>query len=85
VISKALLEMLVCPIAKLPLAPAGKDLLAELNRRIAAGSITNRSGVTVEEPLTDGLAREDGEVLYPVRDDIPIMLADEAILLDQLQ
>jgi uncharacterized protein YbaR (Trm112 family) len=33
----------------------------------------------VKEPLSDGLVRQDGKVLYPVRDGIPVMLADEGI------
>ena len=31
------------------------------------------------EAVAEGLVREDGDWLYPVRDDIPIMLIDEAI------
>ena len=38
----------------------------------------------VSEPLDEGLIREDDKVLYPVREDIPIMLIDEAIELDTL-
>ena len=36
------------------------------------------------EPLEEGLIREDDKILYPVREDIPIMLIDEAIELDKL-
>ena len=30
------------------------------------------------EPVNEALIRDDGDVLYPVRDDIPIMLIDES-------
>ena len=40
----------------------------------------NLSDTTLEE----GLIREDDKILYPVREDIPIMLIDEAIELDKL-
>lgn len=79
-----LLEILVCPETKQPVRPAEPELVEELNARIAAGDLVRRDGETIEDRLDGGLVREDGEVLYPVRDDIPIMLIDEAIELDAL-
>ena len=49
--------------------------------KIAAGSVKNRAGEVVREPVEGGLVREDGRVVYPVREGIPIMLIDEAIAL----
>lgn len=74
-----LLEILVCPETKQSLRPADGPLLERLNEAVARGSLRNRGGEAVDEPLDAGLVREDGQVLYPVRDDIPIMLLDEAI------
>ena len=51
---------------------------------IRSGGMTNRRGDAVSEPRDEGLIREDDKVLYPVREDIPIMLIDEAIELDTL-
>ncbi len=48
------------------------------------GSLVNRGGESVQEPIDGGLVREDGRILYPIRDDIPVMLIDEAIELDRL-
>jgi len=56
-----------------------RDLLAQLNVSISQGSVSNRAGDQVTEAVAEGLVREDGDWLYPVRDDIPIMLIDEAI------
>ena len=81
-ISQELLEILVCPETKQPLTVAPDALVAQLNERIAQGALTNRSGAAVTEAIDSGLVREDGRYLYPVRDDIPIMLIDEAIELD---
>ncbi len=78
-ISKDLLDILACPETKQPLTLAEPPLLARLNARIQQGQLTNRRGLTVAEPLDGGLVRQDGQYLYPIREDIPIMLIDEAI------
>ena len=83
-VDPALLEILVCPETRQPVRPANEDLLGRLNEAIRAGGVTNRGGNTVEDSVDEGLVREDGKVLYPVREDIPIMLIDEAIEVDHL-
>ncbi len=78
-IDQELLEILACPEDKTPLRLADESTLAKLNETIAAGTLTNRGGNVVDEPIEAGLVREDGRYLYAIRDDIPIMLIDEAI------
>lgn len=80
-----LLEILVCPEDKTPVRPADAGLLDTLNSRIRQRQVKNRGGQTVEDQLKEGLIRADGKYLYPVRDDIPVMLIDEAIPLDQVR
>ena len=84
-IDQNLLDLLVCPETKQPLRVADESTLAELNARIRDGSVSTRGGESVTSPLTEALVREDGTALYPVRDDIPIMLIDESIPLPQDQ
>ena len=74
-----LLEILACPEDKTPVRLAEQSELDALNERIRAGDLKNRSGEAVGDEVSEGLIREDGKFLYPVRDDIPIMLIDEAI------
>jgi len=74
-----LLEILACPENKTPVRLAEQAELDALNARIRAGGVTNRGGEPVGDEVAEGLIREDGTILYPVRDDIPIMLIDEAI------
>ena len=82
-VDSELLKILVCPENKTPVTPAPSDLIERINAAIASGGVKNRAGEAVAEPIDEGLIREDGRYLYPVRDDIPIMLIDEAIPLDQ--
>lgn len=78
-IDQELLEILACPEDKTPVRMAEAAELEHLNAAIRAGSVKNRGGEAVTEELTAGLVREDGKFLYPIREDIPIMLIDEAI------
>lgn len=80
-IRKELLEILACPETKQPLSLADTSLVESLNSRIRQGKLTNRGGEAVTEPMDAGLVREDGQYLYPIRDDIPVMLIDESIAL----
>ena len=43
----------------------------------------NKAKKPVTEKLDGGLIRADNKILYPIREDIPVMLIDEGIPLDQ--
>ena len=83
-VDSQLLEILGCPETKQPVRLADEDLLARLNAAIAEGSVATRGGEGVSDAVEEGLVREDNTFLYPVRDDIPIMLIDSAIPIDRL-
>lgn len=81
-IDQELLDILACPETKEPIKLAEQSLVDELNARIERGEVVNRSGAKVEKTMDGGLIRQDGKYLYPVEDEIPIMLIDEAIPLE---
>ena len=78
---QALLDILWCPETRGKLGMADEALLSTLNSAISAGSVKNVGGEKVTEPLTEALVTTDKKRVYPVREGIPVLLADEAILL----
>ncbi len=78
-VSPELLEILVCPETRQPVKPASADVLEKLARQVEEGRLRNRGGQPVSKPIAEGLVREDGKVLYPVDDGIPVMLIEESI------
>ena len=80
-----LLKILVCPENKTPVIQADETLIAKANAAIAQKTLKNRAGSVIEQNIEGGLLREDGAYLYAIRDDIPIMLIDESIPMDQLR
>ena len=80
-INQELIDILVCPETKQSLTLAGADEVASINQRIARGKLATRQGAPVTEPIDGALIRADRQYFYPIRDDIPVMLIDEAIVL----
>ena len=78
-IDKDLLKILACPETHQPLSEAPAEVLDKVNAAIAAAGLQNVGGAAVEEPLSAGLVREDGSIVYPIRDEIPVLLVDEGI------
>ena len=83
-VDSELLDILVCPETHAAVRLADAGTLQRVNAAVAGGTLRNRGGDVVTVRLEAGLLREDGAVLYPVRDDIPVMLIDESISLESL-
>ena len=80
-----LLDIICCPVTRLPLQWLSADRLQALNRRIEAGGLVGRDGEKLTEPLSEALVTRDGKLAYPVRDGIPVLLEDCGIVLSQLE
>ena len=74
-----LLKILCCPETHQPLTLADTSVLQRLNEQIGAGRLLNRAGKPVTRKCDGGLIRKDGQFVYPICEDIPILLMDEAI------
>lgn len=80
-----LLEILCCPVSKTPLTVLGRQQLEKLNSAIESGDALYIGGEKVTNRLQEGLITEDGKVIYPVQDDIPILLEEKGIGTTQFQ
>jgi len=56
-----------------------------LNSLVAAGKVKYADGNAVDKPLSEGLITTDGQTIYRIDDDIPVMLIDQAIVTSQLE
>jgi uncharacterized protein len=74
-----LLQILCCPETHQKFKLATFPLLEKLNQQIVGGHLQNRSGQSVQDAIDGGLVRADGQYLYPLRQNIPVLLLDEAI------
>ncbi len=80
-INNELLRILVCPESKRPVALADDGLVGDVNEMIRSRRARNRAGEVVDNEIDGGLLTEDRSFLYPIREEIPVMLVDQAIVL----
>ena len=81
---RKLLDILVCPATRQPLAllePAG---LEALNQAIAAAAVARNDGSCEAAPLREALVTRDRKTVYRIDDGIPVLLAEEGIATAQL-
>ena len=81
---KQFIDLLRCPETRQTLEPIDEEMLSRLNLAIREGKIKNRVGYPIVDSMDAGLIRHDGQVIYPIKEDIPILLTDEGISINQL-
>ena len=80
-----LVEILLCPDTKLNVDLAPAETVEKINLAIKENIVLNVDGQSLNDPLQDGLLREDDKIIYPVRESIPVMLIGEGIPMDQFE
>jgi len=84
-ISEDLLGVIACPETKQDLVIAEQDLVDKINSLIETGELLDRSKQKVTEKIDGGLIpKEDRKYLYPIRNEIPILLVDESMALENI-
>ena len=76
-IAPDLLAILCCPETKQSVSLITNEEISLINEKIDQGELNNQSGVPVKERIQGGLIRSDRKRVYPIREDIPILLIDE--------
>src|SRR5690606_15631800 len=81
---RKLLDILVCPTSRQPLALLEASGLEALNRAIAAGGVRRGDDAVQTAPLREALITRDRRMAYRVDDGIPVLLAEEGIQTSQV-
>jgi uncharacterized protein len=84
-IDKELLAILCCPETKQAVSLAEESLIQKLNAAVVRGELKNAGNRPVSGELDGGLIRADRKILYPIRENIPVMLIEEGIPLEQVR
>jgi len=81
---RKLLDILVCPATRQPLARLDKRGLEALNRAIAGNAVKRVDGAAHAEAIREALVTRDGKTLYRIDDGIPVLLVEEGIATSQI-
>jgi uncharacterized protein YbaR (Trm112 family) len=81
---RKLLDILVCPASRQPLAVLEKAALEALNRAIATGGVARIDGTPQSEALREALVTRDRKTVYRVDDGIPVLLVEEGMATSQV-
>ena len=76
---RKLLDLLVSPDTRQPLALLDSAGLQALNAAISAGSVLRADGSALDKPQREALITADRKQIYRVEDGIPVLLPEEAI------
>jgi uncharacterized protein YbaR (Trm112 family) len=79
-----LLALLVCPETHQDVTLASPGEIALLNVAIREGRVRTAGGNPMDQPVEGALIRLDRAIAYPIRDEIPVMLVAEGLVVAQV-
>ncbi len=82
---RKLLDLLVCPVTRQPLALLDGRGLQAINAAIAAGGVVRGDGSAQADALRQALVTRDRKTVYRIDDGSPVLLAEEAIATAQVE
>ena len=82
---RKLLDILVCPATRQPLALLDAAGLAALNGAIATGAVKRNDDSAQTDVLREALVTRDRKTVYRVDDGIPVLLVEDGIATAQLE
>lgn len=77
--NRQLLDLLVCPKSKKKLELARPQIIDAVNTQIKAKKCRDINGNTIEALLEEALFQPEERLLYPVKDEIPVLIYEQAI------
>ena len=82
-LSQEILNLLVCPVSKQVLSVATAEDLVKIEDLRTRGILKTVTGGNCNNKIEALLISADRKLGYVIRDGIPVLLADEAITLDE--
>ena len=76
-----MLNIICCPVTREKLSIATSKQLEFINAEIANSTLKKLDGSIAEKPQSKALINATKTLLYPIEEDIPILLENEAIKL----
>lgn len=81
---RKLLDILVCPASRQPLALLERRGLDVINAAIATGALSRVDGAPQSEALREALITQDRRTVYRVDEGIPVLLVEDGIATAQV-
>ncbi len=72
-------SLLVCTVTGERLRLMDTDEVSDLNDKIRDGRVRSHSSSIAAAPVDGGLLAQKAGLVYPIRDDIPFLLPDDAL------
>ncbi|MBV2209052.1 MAG: Trm112 family protein [Thermomonas sp.] len=82
---RKLLDILICPATRQPLALLDAAGLEALNRAITGSSVVRGDGSPQRDSMREALITRDRKTIYRLDDGIPVLLVEDSIATSQIE